>query len=136
MANHKTLPASLVLRQAVPNLPLKNMASPSGYPLGGGTLLSMYPRIALVILSKAFVPYCREESQSNMKNSSCLKKKDILITFRSHFQSLLISPTLFSKLYLLRSLDSVALLSPWVNAPCTANKSTGHQPGLNLETFQ
>lgn len=26
--------------------------------------------------------------------------------------------TLFSKLYLLRSLDSVALLSPWVRAPC------------------
>lgn len=56
------------------NIPLKNMASPSGYPLGGGTLLSMYPRIALVILSKAFVPYCREERQSDMKHSGYLKQ--------------------------------------------------------------
>lgn len=37
------------------------MASPPGYPLGGGTLFSMWPRIALVILSRALVPYCGEE---------------------------------------------------------------------------
>lgn len=34
------------------------------------------------------------------------------------FRGLLNLPTLFSKLYLLRSLDSVALLSPCVKAPC------------------
>jgi len=47
------------------NVPLKNMWSPPGYPLGGGTLFSMWPRIDLVILSRALVPYCKRKETCN-----------------------------------------------------------------------
>lgn len=44
-------------------------------------------------------------------------KQTVLIWFLHYCQEFLALSTLFSKLYLLRSLDSVALLSPCVNAP-------------------
>lgn len=57
------------------NTPLKNRASPTGYPLGGGTLFSIWPRIALVILSRALVPYCETKGTLYLLKINPLREK-------------------------------------------------------------
>lgn len=87
----------------------------------------MWPRIAFVILSRALVPYWKTNNRNFISfiktdhkcgGVSCLHTKTLERTLNSFLNFL----TLFSKLYLLRSRDSVALRSPCVKAPCEMHK--------------
>lgn len=85
-------------------VPLKKSPSKSA---GGETKGESKLTIDFMTISRAFLPYCQRETRvinnSTTHEQTPYCKQDL---------------TLLSKLNRLRSLVSVALLSPWVRAPC------------------
>lgn len=92
------------LFNAIKAIPLKKSPLNSG---GGETNGESNFTMDFITISKAFRPYCNQGRHESVtgKPSRCSK---FLIYWL----------TLLSKLNLLRSLVSVARLSPWVRAPC------------------
>lgn len=92
------------LFKAIKALPLKKSPLNSG---GGETNGESNFTMDFITISKAFRPYCDQDrcESATGKIGQCSKFHIYLLT-------------LLSKLNLLRSLVSVARLSPWVRAPC------------------